>query len=152
MKASLRPKISVHNRQRKLAISRDELERFAERALSLCLRERSRGPSLTSLNEVQVLLISDRRISEIHHRYMEIKGPTDVITFQHGEIFISVETALRQAQAYRTTLGHELNLYLVHGLLHLQGFDDRSPAERRRINLVQKKIVARASAGRRLNR
>ena len=40
----------------------------------------------------------------IHRRFMGIAGPTDVITFQHGEIFISVETARRQAQAHRTSL------------------------------------------------
>lgn len=145
MKATAPPEISVHNRQRKIALNRDELERFAERALPLCLREPSRGPGLTSLGEIQVLLISDRRMSELHRRFMGIAGPTDVITFQHGEIFISVETARRQAQAHRTSLAHELRLYLVHGLLHLQGFDDHSPAARRRMDSVQEKLAARAA-------
>jgi probable rRNA maturation factor len=152
MKASAPPEISVHIRQRKIALKRDELERFAERALPLCLRERSRGPGLTSLEEIQVILISDRRMSEIHRRFMAIAGPTDVMTFQHGEIFISVETARRQAQAHRTSLAYELRLYLVHGLLHLQGFDDRSPAGRRRMGSVQGKIVAHAEGSQRLNR
>ena len=134
----------MHNRQRKIALDRDELEQFAERALPLCLRERSGGPGLTSLEEIQVLLISDPRISELHRRFIGIGGPTDVITFQHGEIFISVETARRQARAHRTSLAHELRLYLVHGLLHLQGFDDHSPAARRLMGSVQERIVARA--------
>ena len=145
MKATAPPEISVHNRQRKIALNRDELERFAERALPLCLREPSRGPGLTSLGEIQVLLISDRRMSELHRRFMGIAGPTDVITFQHGEIFISVETARRQAQAHRTSLAHELRLYVVHGLLHLQGFDDHSPAARRGMDSVQEKIAVRAA-------
>ncbi len=144
MNASPSPEISVHNRQRKIALDRGELEQFAGRVLPICLRERSRGPGLTSLEEVQVLLISDRRMSELHRRFMELDGPTDVITFQHGEIFISVETARRQAQVHRTSLAYELHLYLVHGLLHLHGFDDHSPAARRRISSVQEKIVASA--------
>lgn len=144
MKVAPFPEISVHNRQRKITLNRDELERFAERALRLCLRERSRGPSLTSLEEIQVLLISDRRMSGLHRRFLGIDGPTDVITFHHGEIFISVETARRQARAHRTSLAHELRLYLVHGLLHLHGFDDHSPAAGRLMGSVQEKIVARA--------
>ncbi len=142
--AAAQPGISVHNRQRKIALDREKLERFAKQAVSFCLRERSRGPGLTSLEEIHVVLISDPRISELHRRFMGIDGPTDVITFQHGEIFISVETARRQARAHRTSLAHELRLYLVHGLLHLHGFDDHSPAAGRLMVSVQGKIVARA--------
>lgn len=76
---------------------------------------------------------------------MQVPGPTDVITFQHGEIFVSVETAQRQAEAFRTSLNYELRLYLVHGLLHLYGFDDQEQAARRRMHSIQKKIVALAS-------
>ena len=135
----------MHNRQRKIPLNREKLERFANRALRLCLREQSRGSSLTSLEEIQGLLISDRRMSELHRRFMRIGGPTDVITFHHGEIFISVETARRQARAHGTSLTHELRLYLVHGLLHLHGFDDHSPAGSRRMVLAQEKIVAGAA-------
>ena len=144
MKVSLQPQISVHNRQRKIALDRDALQRFAAGALPLCLRERGRGPGLTSIKEIYVLLVSDRRISELHRRFMGIEDPTDVITFQHGEIFISVETARSQAKAHRTSLAHELRLYLVHGLLHLHGFDDHAPDGRRRMDLVQEEIVAAA--------
>lgn len=139
------PEISVRNRQRKIALDRAALERFARRALPLCARERGHG--LTSLEEIAVLLISDRKISALHHRFMQVEGPTDVITFQHGEIFISVETAQRQADAHHTSLDHELRLYLVHGLLHLHGFDDCVPAGRRHMQAVQEKIVLTAGRG-----
>jgi probable rRNA maturation factor len=139
------PEISVRNRQRKIALDRAALERFARRALPLCARERGHG--LSSLEEIAVLLISDRKISALHHRFMQVEGPTDVITFQHGEIFISVETAQRQADAHHTSLDHELRLYLVHGLLHLHGFDDCVPAGRRRMQAVQEKIVLTAGRG-----
>jgi len=138
-------KIFVHNRQRKIVLERNELERFAERALELCLCEQSRGPGLTSLEEVNIFFISDRKMSELHRRFLGIDGPTDVITFQHGEIFISVETAWRQARKHRTSLEYELRLYLVHGLLHLHGFDDHASAGFRRMHHVQEKIVALAS-------
>ncbi len=133
------PPITVRNLQRRIALDRVALQRFAQRALFLCLKEPGRG--LTNQEEIGVLLVSDRRISDLHCRFMRITGPTDVITFQHGEIFISVETAQRQAETFGSSLEHELRLYLVHGLLHLQGFDDSLPAGRRRMSALQERIV-----------
>src|SRR6185295_13143344 len=80
--------------------------------------------------EIFVMLISDKRMSDLHLRYMNEAGPTDVITFQHGEIFISAPTAQRQAQEFGTTTRREIELYLAHGLLHLAGFDDRAADQR----------------------
>ncbi len=140
MRKATLPQVFVHNRQRKAAVDRDALEQFARRALILCLEER--GAGLTKLDEINVLLISDRRSADLHRRFMQIPGPTDVITFQHGEIFISVETARRQAKTHHTSLGHELRLYMVHGLLHLHGFDDRDPAAAVRMQRVQERIVS----------
>ena len=139
------PTISVHDRQRKVRVNRAALEGFANAALRLCLGEISRGPGLTNLEEIAVMLISDRRMSELHRRFMGISGPTDVITFQHGEIFISTETAKRQAHTHRSSVANELGLYLVHGLLHLQGFDDSDPVDRRRMHATQMRIVSAAS-------
>ena len=140
MRTAQLPQISVFNRQRKIVFNRAELEAFARRALLSCAREK--GAGLSSLPQVDVILISDRRISELHRRFMQIAGPTDVITFQHGEIFISIETAQRQAEAHHTLVDHELRLYLVHGLLHLQGFDDLEPVARGRMQRLQDKILA----------
>jgi probable rRNA maturation factor len=140
MKVVRLPQISVFNRQRKVRLNSAELEAFARRALPRCARER--GSGLTNLREIGVMLISDRRIDQLHRRFMGIAGPTDVITFQHGEICLSVETARRQAAIHRTSLEHELHLYLVHGLLHLQGFDDREARARARMTDLQEKIVA----------
>ncbi|MBA2434779.1 MAG: rRNA maturation RNase YbeY [Verrucomicrobiota bacterium] len=140
MKTASLPRISVFNRQRKVKLDRPALEEFARRALVACAR--ARGTGLTRLPQVDVVLISDRRMSELHRRFMQIDGPTDVITFQHGEIFISVETAARQATAHRTSVLYELRLYLVHGLLHLHGFDDREESDRAAMAALQKRIVA----------
>ena len=145
MKAQALPPVFVFNRQRRLKVDRARLEEFAQRALAFCAREP--GGPLTILEEVNVILLSDRRMAEMHRRFMKIAGPTDVMTFQHGEILISVETAQRQARTYRTSLEHELRLYLVHGLLHLRGFDDARPAGRARMKRIQERILARAGRG-----
>lgn len=141
---NLAPRISVHNRQRKIAVNLGALERFARRALQLVGCEKK--ARLTSVSRIDVVLISDRRMSELHQRFMGIAGPTDVITFQHGEVFISVETARRQAKSYGTRLAHELRLYLVHGLLHLHGYDDREPKARAWMAAAQEKIMRRLVA------
>jgi probable rRNA maturation factor len=135
--------ISIRNLQRKIAFDRTALEQFALRALRLCRQQP--GAGLTNREEIGVLVVSDRKIADLHRRFMKIAGPTDVITFQHGEIFISAETAQRQAAACGTSLEHELRLYLVHGLLHLHGFDDHDPAARRRMDSVQEGIVRLAA-------
>jgi probable rRNA maturation factor len=94
---------------------------------------------------VSVLIISDRRIALLHRQFMHESGPTDVITFQHGEIFISAEMARRNARRFGNSLKRELRLYLVHGLLHLHGFDDRDQAGAGEMQIVQRKILGKAT-------
>lgn len=92
-------------------------------------------------NEIAVILISDRRIAKLHRQFMNEEGPTDVITFEHGEIFISVETAQRNARRFRNSLGHEIQLCIIHGLLHLRGYDDRTSRAAARMKRAQEKIL-----------
>lgn len=130
--------ITVRNRQRRVAVDVEALQAFAERALAKVGR-------LQNLPEIDVVLVSDKRIAGIHRRFMGEVGPTDVITFQHGEIFISTETAERQAGELRTSVEHELRLYLVHGLLHLQGLEDKTPAGAAEMKRVQEELVTAAA-------
>ena len=77
----------------------------------------------------------------LHRKFLGQSGPTDVMTFQHGEIFISVDTARRHARAFGNSLLRELKLYIVHGLLHLHGFDDQTPSEAHKMKAAQEKIL-----------
>ena len=137
--------ITVRNRQRRSHLDLDSLQSFSERALQLSLGKKGRGPLATS-PQVDVLLVSDRRIAAIHQEFMNIPGPTDVITFQHGEIFVSVETAKRNARRFKTTTDREIRLYIVHGLLHLQGYDDKRPRDAQAMEATQSKILQALSA------
>ncbi len=135
--------ISVRNLQRAVALDVIELEKFALKALRCCLRlRRPKSTELMKLGEIFVVLISDRRMASLHRRFLNQSGPTDVLTFQHGEIFISVETARRNARAFGNSLGRELRLCIVHGLLHLHGFDDQTEAGARKMKAAQEKILA----------
>ena len=137
--------ITVSNRQRRVRVDLASLRDFAARALIECLKLQQRKlGSLADLPEISVVLVSDKRVAQIHRRFMNDPTPTDVITFDHGEIVISAETAKRQARQFATSLAHELRLYLVHGLLHLAGFDDKTPKGAAEMIRVQETLVARA--------
>ena len=141
------PSLSVRNAQRKRAVDVPSLQQFAERACELCRETKSDGQNeLEHLDEVTIVLVADRRIAALHQQFMNIDGPTDVLTFHHGEVFVSVETAERNAAEFGTTAEDEMRLYIVHGLLHLRGFDDVDPEEARRMSSVQERILAAAAA------
>ena len=143
------PKVSVRNLQRKISLNAAGLEKFAAKALRCCLkRHKQKETELTRLQNVFVWLISDRRMSQLHRQFLGERGPTDVLTFQHGEIFISVETAKRYARAFGNSPTRELQLYIVHGLLHLNGFDDRTQPDARRMERMQAKILSDCSRDR----
>jgi probable rRNA maturation factor len=137
--------IKVRNLQRVVPINAAALEKFAGKALRLCLAvRRSKITDLMKLREIFVLIVSDRRMSALHRQFLNQGGPTDVITFSHGEIFISAETARRHALQFRNSLARELQLYVVHGFLHLHGFDDETRVEARKMEQAQERILAKA--------
>jgi probable rRNA maturation factor len=122
------------------------LQEFARRALKECLKiPRRKTSGLSSLAELNVILVSNRRMAELHRRFLNLPGPTDVITFQHGEIFVSAETARTHARQFGTSLEGELRLYIAHGLLHLHGFDDKAAAAAAEMERAQEKLVALSS-------
>ena len=143
------PTITVYNRQRTIRVPLKALEGFAVRVLRECLKIPKRNRrGLASFEALSVHLVSNRRIAELHRRFLHLPGPTDVITFQHGEIFISVETARSHARRFGNSFEGELRLYIAHGLLHLHGFDDKKPADAAEMERAQKKVVAAAGATR----
>jgi probable rRNA maturation factor len=84
-----------------------------------------------------VHLVGDRPMTRVNEAYLHHQGSTDVVTFNHlpapsqseiyGELFVCYEEARRQARRFRTHWTTEIVRYIVHGILHLQGFDDSTP-------------------------
>ena len=141
-------KITVHNRQRALRVPLVALQEFAFHALTECFKIPRESPTeLQDPTDLHVILVSDRRMAQLHRRFLHLSGPTDVITFQHGEVFISVERAHSQARLFGNSFRAELCLYIAHGLLHLHRFDDNNPAAAREMERMQKKVVAAANRG-----
>jgi probable rRNA maturation factor len=134
--------IHVYNRQRQVRVDLKALNGVARRSVEVIGSLAVPGRRARTLpEEIDVLLVSDRRIAAIHRQFMNLAGPTDVITFQHGEIFISTETARENARRFGNGVGEELELYIVHGLLHLRGFDDKDASNARRMRATQGRLV-----------
>src|SRR4051812_821208 len=136
------PEITLRNLQRKISVNVAELERFSEKAVQHSLQlHKQRRTDLRKLSQIFIWLISDRRMALLHRKFLGQSGPTDILTFQHGEIFISVDTARRHARAFKDSLIREFKLYIVHGLLHLHGFDDQTPSQAQRMKAAQERIL-----------
>ena len=131
--------IEVLNRQRKYQLPVGQLLSFAQQLAPL-VSNIARGEIP---EDILVVLVSDRKISTVHQQFMGIAAATDVITFQHGEIVVSVETAAKQAIEFETDLLQELRLYIAHGFLHLAGYDDHSEDGFREMAKVQNELVAK---------
>lgn len=139
------PELSLYVHQDKIELGQDLMQRLelagqasVPKALELALSDDS---ALSRLDEVEVSFIDDDTIADIHVRFMDIPGATDVITFDHGEIHISVETARQQADEFGNAFERELMLYVIHGLLHLAGYEDASDSDRARMDRLQEQIL-----------
>jgi probable rRNA maturation factor len=132
------PSLELVNRQRKKRVDLAGLRTFAEMAI-VKVAELVNPATLPA--EINVVFVSDARIAGIHRDFMSVDGPTDVITFRHGEIIIGVETAERHAKKFSTSFSHELRLYFVHGLLHLAGLDDLTDEGFEKMTAAQQQIV-----------
>lgn len=103
------------------------------------------------IQSLSVALVSDERITDLHRRYMNDETPTDVLTFDlsdsgsagpiDGEIVVSVDTARRQAADLGVELREEVLRYVIHGVLHLSGYDDATPGERRRMRREEDRVL-----------
>jgi probable rRNA maturation factor len=134
--------LALVNRQRRIRLNTTWLRRVAKTALPICREISDDGHfALRDLPEIVVAIVSDPAIAQIHVDFMGIEGPTDVITFDHGEIVISADTAMAYATRYSHPIEQELALYTIHGLLHLNGFDDLSPASAARMRKTQARIL-----------
>jgi rRNA maturation RNase YbeY len=131
----------LRNRQRTRPINLKLLERIAATLVTKTCPADFR---------IGILLVGARQMTQLNEAFLKHGGPTDVIAFGyatdqcrslHGEIFICVEEALRQARRFRTTWQKEVVRYLAHGLLHFQGYDDSTPAERGRMKRVENSLV-----------
>jgi probable rRNA maturation factor len=118
----------------------------ATSALFAAIRDSGKFP--IGDGELSVVFVDDATIARVHNDFMNDPSPTDVITFQAdpamgsaGEIIVSVDHARKRAEELGEAFSGELALYLIHGWLHLAGFDDRSESERMKMRAAEKESL-----------
>ncbi len=103
---------------------------------------------LTSLG---VILVDDPFLCRLHKQYLDDPTPTDIITFDlsepdsediEAELYISVERARAHAAELQVPFSLEIARLVVHGILHLQGFQDHTPGERAKMRSEEDRILA----------
>jgi probable rRNA maturation factor len=109
------------------------------------------------LQYLSVAVVGDTRMARLHQRFLNIKGPTDVLTFEldhdprrrvtSGEVVVCQPYAARTARSLGTSLRNELLLYCVHGLLHLTGYDDLDDASFIKMHRKEDEILTRLGIG-----
>jgi len=128
-----------------LASAQEVTSRQIIRAVRAALRDRE-------VHALNVAVVDDGTIAAINQRYLDKAEPTDVLSFDlrddpqdgaiEGEIVISAETARRQADDLGIGTDEEILRYVIHGTLHLMGYDDAGSADKRRMGLEEDKILA----------
>jgi probable rRNA maturation factor len=95
------------------------------------------------LKELSLVFVTDRFMRRLHLDFFNDPTPTDVITFplekESAEIYICPKIAKTYASLHDQDPYRELTLYIVHGLLHLAGFDDLDPKKRKEMRKSEKK-------------
>lgn len=100
--------------------------------------------------DVDVILVSEDHLTELHQRFLGDSSPTDVLAFELGgeeddgpeaEIYVSVDRAREVAAERGVTVAREAALYAVHGALHLCGFDDHDPLDRARMREAENVVL-----------
>jgi probable rRNA maturation factor len=118
--------IEISNRQQELKFDAGRLERAVEAVLN---------EARITEAEVSIAVVDDRTIHESNRQYLAHDYPTDVLSFVlereaarlEGQLMVSAETAIRSAARLGWSAEDELLLYVIHGALHLVGYDDSTP-------------------------
>lgn len=136
-----KPVLVLRNRQRTRELNLPLLRQIARHVLVNALN----APDY----ELGFHFVAAAEMARINEQFLQHQGSTDVITFDHGsvaarphgEIFISVPDAVKQARQFETTWQSEIVRYLIHGLLHLHGLDDRHPDQRRQMKREENRLL-----------
>ena len=105
------------------------------------LRNQVCGAPLVNLDSIEISILDDRNISKVHFDFMNDPSPTDVITFDYGEILVSAETAKIKSEELEVSTENEVLLYIIHGMLHLAGYSDRLDNEFKEMKSLQEMIL-----------
>ena len=151
------PDISISNRQRAREVDLRWLKKIASATLAELKIARA---------ELGIVVVGAKEMASINEEFLGHVGATDVITFDyrspesgvrspqstvhsqqiHGEIFVCVPEAERQAKLFVTDWQSEVARYVIHGILHLTGYDDLEPVARKKMKREEERLVRKLSS------
>ena len=105
--------------------------------------------------ELEVIFLSDVGIRPLNKRYKHRDRATDVLSFNLGEtleVIISSDRALKNCRKFNTSFEDEIVLYVIHGILHLFGYDDESAVARKKMRKKESFVMERLCAKIRLSK
>jgi len=137
-------KIEIKNSQRKIAINKKLIRSLAKRILKI--------KGITEA-QISILFAGKVRIRALNRTFRKLDRPTDVLAFSMregkgprlhpeilGDVVICPEIAQKCAKRYKTAAREEIHLYLIHGILHLLGYDDSNTKKRSLMEKEQTRI------------
>ncbi len=132
-----RLRIHIENRQKALPIKKRLIQRIVHHLSDYLKIERE---------YLSIYFVTEKKISTIHEQFFQDPTSTDCISFPMqppylGEIFICPSVAIAYAKTHRIDPFQETILYLIHGILHLIGYDDIDPKDRKIMRKMEKKCI-----------
>jgi len=134
-------KTAINNQQTLLNVDREIVELFQS------LAKKTAELEGYSQGEISFALVNNETIQELNKKYREKDSPTDVLSFSMddeiwGDIVISTEKVIEQAEEYGHSVKRELSFLIVHGILHLLGYDHQTPGERAEMRQKEERVLS----------
>ena len=136
-------RITLKNLQNKLPIHTGKIKKLILKVI--------KGERVKESGWINICFVDNTQIKKFNAKFLKTKSSTDVLAFNLSEkkerkiiladIMISTQEALKQAANFKTTPDYELSLYVVHGLLHILGFNDRSRGEKKLMRKKESRYV-----------
>jgi probable rRNA maturation factor len=137
-------KVPIADQQSHVAVDCRLLRRAVRHVLHMAKVEKA--------GVISVAIVDDQAISRLNWKYLRHRGPADVLSFPldddlndsgrlEGEVIVSAETAARRAPQYGWTPHEEMLLYVIHGTLHLAGYDDRTERQQAEMRRKEQEVL-----------
>lgn len=144
MRASSAQRVAVFNAHRSYRISRVLIEKCVRSVLG------------NRNGEISVIFVDSRRCKTLNRTFLGHDYVTDVISFTlepaprlEGEVYVNLDRARQQANEYEVKFTHEVLRLVIHGTLHLIGYDDATASKRKRMTMQEDRYLQRCLSNKR---
>ncbi|NQT25515.1 rRNA maturation RNase YbeY [candidate division KSB1 bacterium] len=124
-----------------------------EKAVLKLIRRIFSDEAYEQKGSLSLIFVDDEHIQNLNRNYLNHDYPTDVIAFPlddesddlWGEVYISVDRAKEQAAFYRESFRREITRLIIHGVLHLMGYDDQDLAQKKKMKAKEENYLSKYS-------